>query len=150
MADPKHVNRWLDRLDTMGWFQAKLDARQHAERRAMYADALSCMSAEQLDAACREWLKVGKHYPSPAELWEIASESERSSRQALPPPEHRAYQGDTVRPVIHDPIGMVRQLAAMRANPAAYVGGKHLIAIGEAMLRRAGRDDLLEDLGDAA
>lgn len=149
MADPKHVNRWLDRLDTMGWFQAKMDARQHAERRAMYADALACMGTEQLDAACREWLKVGKHYPSPAELWEIASESERSSRQALPPPEHRPFSnGSVVKPVLHDPVGTARQIIELRSSGQAFerIAGR----IGEAMLRRAGRDDLLEDLGDAA
>lgn len=148
MADPKHVNRWLDRLDTMGWFQAKLDARQHAERRAMYADALASMTATQLDDACREWLKVGKHYPSPAELWEIASESERSSRQALPPPEHRTFEDkSSARPVIHDPTGTAAQIVRLRSSGQAF--DRISASIGEAMLRRAGYERLLGDL-DAA
>lgn len=144
MADPKHINRWMDRLDIMGWFQAKLDARQHADRRAMYADALAAMSAERLDDACREWLKVGRHYPSPAELWEIASAAERGRQHALPPPEHRPFSSSAAKPVIHDPAGTAAQVVRLKSSGQAYdrIAG----SIGEAMLERAGYGHLLSGL----
>ena len=149
MADPKHVHHWLSRLDTMGWFQQKLAPEQHAQRRAMYADALAAMGAEQLDDACREWLKVGRHYPSPAELWEIASESTRASMPRLEAPEHRPHQGEELaKPRISDPEAMAIQILKLKASGQAY--DRISARIGELMMERAGYGHLIDGLGEVA
>lgn len=60
-------------------------------------------------------------------------------------PEHRRLPpGDPLKPIIHNPEAMLAKLSEMRANPARYVGGPHLIAVGEAMMRRGGFGHLVD------
>jgi hypothetical protein len=149
MADPKHIGHWMSKFDAMTWYQGNLAPEQHATRRGLFCDALAAMGKDRLDAACREWLKVGKHYPSPAELWSIEFAEDRPAM--LPPPEHRTYESASAsKPIIHDPQAMAAQLVQMRSNPKAYIGGAHLIAIGETMMRRGGFGHLVDVPGDEA
>ena len=89
MASPTLVADWLNRFDALPYFQGTLTPQAHAQRRALYCEALANMSDAQLDAAGRDWTKNGKRYPTPGDLWQSATNTYHEARLVQPAPEHQ-------------------------------------------------------------
>jgi hypothetical protein len=89
VANPALVADWLNRFDALPYFQGTLTPQAHAQRRALYCEALANMSDAQLDAAGRDWTKNGKRYPTPGDLWQSATNAYHEARVAREAPEHQ-------------------------------------------------------------
>ena len=90
MADIRQIDTWLSRFDAMPYYQHNLSPHAHVERRKLYADALDTMPDAALDQAAREWLRSGKRYPTPSDLWGVATDAYHAARASqLEAPEHR-------------------------------------------------------------
>jgi hypothetical protein len=59
---------WLRIFDRLPYPQSQNRKPLAEEDYAIYAGALADLPAEVIDAACREWSKVGKYFPLPADI----------------------------------------------------------------------------------
>lgn len=58
----------------------------------IYWDAFKSLAIEQFQAGAKSWIRIGKHFPKPAELLERSREMEQSESKPfvpLPPPDRK-------------------------------------------------------------
>lgn len=121
--------------------------KERALQVAAYLDGLSGFPIEAIEAACRRWPETdnGHFFPTLAELSKLVArvEHDRQAATTLPPPRPREPSGEkrTLRNSPSLRAEFVELMAALRANPDGFVGGRQWLAIGEDMMARAGMVD---------
>jgi hypothetical protein len=110
-----------------------------------YVEGLSDLVHEDVVEACRRWPALpdrGRWWPALEELRGVADDvaCERRVRSLPPPVQEQASRTPALKPMSDaDEASIRRNLAWMRSAPHEFPGFASLVAIGEEMLRRAGR-----------
>lgn len=114
---------------------------------AAYVDGLSRYSVEAAEHACRTWPEQdgGEWWPSLAELGRLAAQFDAPA--SLPRPDlddaqrTRPRDTRTLRTSASLRAEYVELMAELRAHPERFAGAAGLIALGEAIMARAGMSD---------
>lgn len=121
--------------------------RDRALQTAAFIEGLFGFPLDAIEMACRRWPETdnGHFFPTLAELSRLVAriEHDRQQAAALPPPRPRGPMSE--KPTLRDSPELraeyVELMAALKANPDKFYAGPALIALGEAIMERAGMVD---------